>query len=60
MMAIDKGTLQELIFDKATSSHRALALVLGGILRLPPIKKVLASKQVRSRYLEHLLLKLNL
>jgi hypothetical protein len=29
--------------------------VLGAILRLPPVKRALASEQVRSRYLERLL-----
>jgi hypothetical protein len=35
-------------------NHRALAAVLGVILRLPPVKQTLASQQVRSRYLEYL------
>lgn len=56
MMAIERGNLQDLIFDnKVLWSHRALAGVLGAILKLPPIKKVLASEQVKSRYLEKLL-----
>ena len=56
MMAIERGKLQDLIFDnKVLWSHRALAGVLGAILKLPPIKKVLASQQVKSRYLEKLL-----
>jgi len=29
--------------------------VLGAILKLPPIKQVMASRQLRSRYLETLL-----
>jgi len=60
LMALEKGTLQELIFDKATTSHRALALVFGGILKLPPVKRALATKQVKSRYLENLITKLNI
>lgn len=56
MMAIERGKLQDLIFDnRVLWSHRALAAVLGVILRLPPIKQVLASKQMKSRYLETLL-----
>jgi ferredoxin len=56
MMAIERGTLQDLIFDnRALWSHRALAAILGGVLRLPPVKRVLASEQVRSRYLEALI-----
>jgi ferredoxin len=56
VMAIERGRLQDLIFDnRALMSHRALAAVLGVILRLPPLKQALASKQVKSRYLEALL-----
>jgi len=36
-------------------SHRALAAVFGVILRLPPLKRALASGQVKSRYLETLI-----
>jgi hypothetical protein len=32
-----------------------MAGVLGVILKLPPVKQVLASKQLKSRYLESLL-----
>ena len=56
MMAIERGDLQNLIFDnRVLWNHRALAAVLGVILRLPPIKQVLASQQVKSRYLEYLI-----
>ena len=56
MMAIERGTLQDLIFDnRVLWSHRALAALLGAILRLPPLKQAIASRQVKSRYLEHLL-----
>ena len=56
MMAIERGKLQHLIFDnRVLWSHRALAAVLGVILRLPPIKQVLASEQIKSRYLETLI-----
>jgi NAD-dependent dihydropyrimidine dehydrogenase PreA subunit len=56
MMAIERGKLQHLIFDhRVLWNHRALAAVLGVILRLPPFKQVLASQQVKSRYLETLL-----
>jgi hypothetical protein len=59
-MAIERGTLQHLIFDnRVLWNHRALAAVLGVILRLPPVKQVLASRQVKSRYLEFLLAKLD-
>jgi ferredoxin len=56
MMAIERGKLQELIFDnRALFSHRAMAAILGAILKLPPIKQAMASQQMKSRYLEHLL-----
>ncbi len=55
-MAIERGKLQHLIFDNhVLKSHRALAAVLGVILKLPPIKQALASQQVKSRYLEALI-----
>jgi len=55
LMAIDKGKLQELIFDnQAFGSHRAMSAVLGVILKLPPIKQMMASKQMKSIYLEKL------
>jgi ferredoxin len=56
MMAIERGDLQNLIFDnRVLWNHRALAAVLGVVLRLPPIKQALASQQVKSRYLEYLI-----
>ncbi|HEY3380216.1 MAG TPA: 4Fe-4S dicluster domain-containing protein [Vicinamibacterales bacterium] len=56
LQAIERGMLQDLIFDnRALLSHRAMAAILGAILRLPPVKRALASQQVRSRYLESLL-----
>ena len=56
LMAIERGTLEHLIFDnRVLLSHRALAAVLGVILKLPPLKRALASKQVKSRYLEALI-----
>ena len=56
LMAIERGKLQDCIFDnRALFSHRAMAAVLGVILRLPPTKQVLATQQMRSRYLVKLL-----
>ncbi len=60
IMAIERGKLQHLIFDnRVLWSHRAMAGVLGAILRLPPIKQILASQQVKSRYLETLIRRYN-
>lgn len=56
MMAIERGTLQHLVFDnRVLTSHRALAALLGVVLRLPPVKRVLASRQLQSRYLERMI-----
>jgi len=56
LMAIERGRLQDCIFDnRALFSHRAMAAVLGVILRLPPTKQVLATTQMKSRYLVRLL-----
>lgn len=56
LQAIEKGTLQNLIFDnQAFANHRAMAAVLGVILKLPPLKQMMASKQFKSIYLDKLL-----
>jgi len=56
VMAIERGKLQNLIFDNhALWSHRALAGVLGAVLKLPPMKQILAGRQLKSRYLEKLI-----
>jgi ferredoxin len=56
LMAIERGRLHDLVFDnQAHRSHRAMAAILGVILKLPPAKQALASRQLRSRYLERLL-----
>jgi formate hydrogenlyase subunit 6/NADH:ubiquinone oxidoreductase subunit I len=60
LMAIERGMLQDLIFDnRALMSHRAMAAILGVILRLPPVKRALANRQVQSRYLEGLILRMS-
>ncbi len=59
VMAIERGKLQNLIFDvQAHWNHRAMAAILGVILKLPPLKQALASRQMKSRYLEFLIRKL--
>ncbi|WP_330398869.1 hypothetical protein [Clostridioides difficile] len=56
LMAIEKGQLQNLIFDNnALASHRAMGAILSAILKLEPAKKILASKQLKSVYLDKLL-----
>jgi hypothetical protein len=56
LMALERGQLADLLFDDRTlASHRILGAVLGAILRLPLVQRGLASKQVKSRYLEAVL-----
>ena len=59
LMAIERGKLQNLIFDNhAQWNHRAMAAILGVILKLPPVKKTMAGRQMKSRYLEYLIAKM--
>lgn len=58
MMAIERGKLQNFIFDnQALWSHRTMATILAVILKLPPIAQIMASEQIKSRYLGKLLAK---
>ena len=48
LMAIERGKLQKLIFDnQAHWNHRAMAAILGVILKLPPVKQAMASRQMK-------------
>ncbi len=59
LMAVERGKLQNLIFDNAALfSHRAMAAVLGAVLKLPPVKRAMATEQFRSRYVGALIDKL--
>ncbi len=56
LMAIERGKFQNLIFDnQALFSHRAMAALLGVIVKLEPVKKGLVLKQVQSRYIRWLI-----
>ena len=56
VMAIERKKLHNLIFDnRALFSHRAMAAILGVILKLPPVKQAMAGRQMKSRYLEALI-----
>lgn len=58
--AINKGTLDQILLDNGMlSNHRAVAAVLGVILKLPPTQRLLASQQFKSRYLETIISKLS-
>jgi len=51
VMALERGQLANLVFDDRTlASHRILGAVLGAILKLSPVKRLLAREQVKSRY----------
>jgi ferredoxin len=61
VMAIERGKLQNLIFDnRALFSHRAMAAIVGVILKLPPVKQTMANLQLKSRYFESLIRRMNL
>lgn len=56
LMAAERGVLQNLIFDnQILASHRLAAALLGAILKLPPVARSLAQKQLKSRYVEKML-----
>jgi ferredoxin len=56
VMALERGKLAELLVDGQSShGHRAAAAILGAVLKLPPLKQALASRQLKSRYLDRLL-----
>jgi len=61
VMAIERGNLQHLIFDnRVLFSHRALSAVLGVLLKLPPIKQAMASQQIKSRFFEKVIQRLEI
>jgi hypothetical protein len=56
---VERGTLQHPIWDsQALSGFRALVAVPGVILKLPPVKRTLASRLLQSRYLEAVIIRL--
>ena len=60
LMAIERGKFQNLVFDNhALVSHRAMAAILGAIIKMPPVKQIMAGKQMKSKYLEALLKRVN-
>lgn len=61
VMAIERGKLQHFIFDnQALWRHRVMAVILGVVLKLPPVHQMLAQKQVKSRYLAYIISKTRL
>ena len=61
MMAVERGRLGALFFDDPVrESHRALAALIDGILALPPVQRLVATEQVKSRFLGALIERLGL
>lgn len=59
LMAIERGTLQHILLDnQVMGNYQALAAFLGAIFSLPPLKQIMASQQLKSRYLEGVLQRL--
>jgi len=53
LQTLERGTLQNQLFDDpGRLSHKFLRGFVGGFLRLPPVKRALLSKTLRSRFLE--------
>lgn len=54
--AIEKGKIQNMLFDDHTKvTHRILGTFLGSMLNLPPAKRLLASEQVKSKFVRLML-----
>ena len=52
LQCLERGTLQNQLFDDPGSlSHKAMRGIVGGFLRLPPVKKALMTDALRSRFL---------
>jgi ferredoxin len=53
LQCLERGTLQNQLFDDPSSKTQAfLRAVVGGFLRLPPVKQALMSDALRSRFLD--------
>jgi len=52
LQCLERGTLQNQLFDEPERvSHKVMRGIVGGFLRLSPIKKALMSDALRSRFL---------
>jgi len=52
LQCLERGTLQNQLFDEPDRvSHKVMRGIVGGFLRLPPVKKALMSDALRSRFL---------
>lgn len=56
MMAVERGHLQHILLNnQVLDNYRVLAAFLGAVFRLPPVKRLLAARQLNSRYLGRML-----
>ena len=52
LQCLERGTLQNQIFyDPNSISHKAMRGIVGGFLKLPPVKKAMMSETLRSSFL---------
>jgi len=55
LQCLERGTLQNQLFDEPDRvSHRVMRGIVGGFLRLSPVKKALMSDALRSRFLANM------
>lgn len=55
LACLERGTLQNQIFDNPQAiTHKVMGGIMGGFLRLPPVKKALMSNTLRSSFLASL------
>ena len=59
--ALERGKLADLLFDEGESrGHRVLNHLIKGLTQLPPAQRVLASEQVKSRFVKAVLSRVSL
>lgn len=46
-----RGDIDQKLLSELFHHHRAMAVILGAILKMPPIKQIMASEQMKSKYL---------
>lgn len=57
MQSLERGTLQNQIFDNPGSiTHKTMRAIVGGFLRLDPVKKALMSDTLRSSFLRTMMM----
>lgn len=51
LQTLERGNLQNVLFDRPSVSHLFLRGFVGGFLKIPTVKRALVSEQLRSRFL---------